>query len=386
MDYLYTYFPRAILKCQCGHSFPLDDNGRPNRRCPSCGRDGAAVNQWRPEEAAPSPGKESAPPEKPKSNRSDPKGLSDVIGNGAAIKWIETVLSAFRNDTACLVGANKSRHPFPHTLLSGPGGTGKTMIAEIIAREIGRNIHLEMGQSLTTPARVGDILREMKAGEILYIDEMHGLRPACQETLYRAMEDGIYVPVCRAGAPVMPPITLKPFTIFGSTTDEWGLLPSLIQRFRVRVRLERLTPTEISAAMLDRAKRTGIELTPEAAGMIGERSHGTPRLAIGLLDSCVATAKSQGEKAVDFAVVDMTCELLGIDKMGLDSIARKYLKYLAESVKPVRLNVLATKLDGLSRLTVERRIEPDLVWLGLIDKGSDGRRLTDKGRRYIKGF
>lgn len=327
-------------------------------------------------------------PEPPKDEgRCDPPGLDDVIGNAAAVRWIRTVLAAFRADLDKLDGRTQAAKslPFPHTLLSGPGGTGKTMISEIIGREIDRPIRLQMGQSLTSPARVGDVLLSLKAGDILYIDECH-MKVPCQETLYRAMEDRIYVPVRKAGAAVTDPIKLPPFTIIGSTTDEWALMPSMLQRFKVRVRMERLTAEEISQAMLDRAKRKGLVLTDEAAEMIGARSHGTPRLAIGLLDGCVATAKANGENAIDHAVVELTCDLLEIDRMGLDAVSRKYLGFLAESSsKPVRLNVLATRLDGLSRLTVERRIEPDLVWLGLIEKGADGRRLTPAGRDYLRG-
>jgi len=273
----------------------------------------------------------------------------------------------------------------PHVLLTGPGGTGKTMLSEIIARELGRPIRLQMGQSLVNPARVNDVLRSLRAGDVLYIDEIHGLKPACQQALFRAMEDGIAVPIEKAGNPIGQPIKLPPFTLIGSTTDEWSLLPSFIQRFRYRVRLVRMTAGELGRAIAERAKRRGWTLTDEAAGMIAERSHGTPRLAVGLLDGCMDTAIAGGSDVVDPMIVSATCDTWQIDRLGLDKVARQYLGILADAGGgPVRLNVLSTKLDGLSRRTVEMRVEPDLVYLGLITKDSDGRRLTAAGYEHLK--
>ena len=318
-----------------------------------------------------------APAEAP---QCDPPGLADVIGNGSAVAQIRIFLDAHK-----AWQKDFPKQPFPHILLSGSGGLGKTMLAEIIAREIKRPIHLEMGQSLTSPARVGDVLLSLKAGDILFVDEVHGTKPQVQEALYRAMEDGFFVPIQKAGKPVVKPIRLPPFTLIASTTDVWGLLPSFGQRFKYHVKLKRLTPGELADAMMQRAKRKGWELDAEAAAVIGARAHGTPRLAIKLFDGCMAVAKAGGENKVDAFIVHRTCEILEIDALGLDDEARRYLGYLAEASGPVRVNVLASKLDGLSRLTVERRLEPDLVYLGLILKGEKGRCLTELGRTHLKG-
>ena len=311
--------------------------------------------------------------------RCDPPGLADVIGNVAAVAQIRTFLDAHKAWVK-----EFPKQVFPHILLSGAGGLGKTMLAEIIAREVKRPIHLEMGQSLNSPARVGDVLLSLKAGDVLFVDELHGTKPQSQEAFYRAMEDGFFVPIQKAGKPVVQPVRLPPFTLIGSTTDVWGLLPSFGQRFKYHVKLKRLTPGELADAMLQRALRKGWQLDAEAATIIGARAHGTPRLAIKLLDGCMAVAKASGESKVDAFIVHRTCELLEIDALGLDDEARRYLGYLAESSGPVRVNVLASRLDGLSRLTVERRIEPDLVYLGLITKGERGRVLTDAGREHLK--
>ena len=310
--------------------------------------------------------------------RSDPPGLDDVLGNPQAVMLLRMILDAHHG--------RGGKAAFPMILFSGPGGTGKTCLAEIIAREIKKPIRLQMGQSMNSPARVNDVLLSLKAGDVLFIDECHSLKSTAQEALYRAMEDGILVPIAKAGKPVGKPVKLPPFTLIGATTNEDQLLPSLLQRFKYRVHLKRMTAPELAQAIADRARRRGWSLDPEGAAMIGERAHGTPRLAVGLLDACMDTAIAQGGKDINVGIVGLACKLLGLDKLGLDDTARQYLKYLADGHgEPVRLNVLASRLDGIARRVVEMRIEPDLVFLGLIEKRPDGRILTPAGREHMKG-
>jgi Holliday junction DNA helicase RuvB len=263
------------------------------------------------------------------------------------------------------------------------------MLAEIIARELGRKIHLQLGQTLSTPAKVAEVLLSLRPGEVLFIDEIHGLPPKCQESLYRAMEDGVLVPVTKTGKPASKPVPLAPFTLIGATTDMWGLLPSMCQRFKYRIDLVRMTPAEIGQALTQRAARAKLVISPEAVTMIAGRSLGTPRLAIGLLDGCQVTAKAQyprsGNTDITMDIVTITCTTWGIDSLGLNRAQRQYLGFLADAGGgPVKLNVLASKLDGLARRTVETKVEPDLVWLNLIEKRSDGRVLTQAGRDHIE--
>ena len=311
-----------------------------------------------------------------------PPRLDDVIGNGDAVMQIRTALDGFRFDQA-KPGAPKWT-PFPHLLLAGPGGLGKTFLAEIVARELKRKLHLQLGQTLATPAKVAEVVLSLRPGEILFIDEIHQLPSRSQEAFYRAMEDGILIPVTRTGQPASAPVKVAPFTLIGATTDEWGLLPSMVQRFKLRVRLVRMTPAEIAAALTKRAEQAGLKIAPEAVMMIAARSLGTPRLAITLLDNCQRTAKAQGGEEITPDIVTMTCTIWQIDSLGLDRTARQYLGFLAAAGGgPVKVNVLAAKLDGLSRLTVERKVEPDLVLLGLMEKQVAGRVLTQAGQEHL---
>jgi Holliday junction DNA helicase RuvB len=330
--------------------------------------------------------------------RADPPTLADVIGNPDAVSQIQTILAAHRTlartarreaiEQARSTGKKpKLRKPiFPHTLLTGPAGLGKSMLSHIIGRELRSVVHLQMGQAMGNPAKVAEVLCQLKAHDILFIDEIHGLRNPAQEALYLAMEDGLVIPPTRAGkdAKESKPIRLPPFTIIGATTDAWGLLPSLLRRFKFTIQLARLTAGELSQAIAQRARQKGIGLTAEAAKMIGGLALGRPGIAVNMLTMCHYTALAGKSNDIDAMIVEAACETWQIDRLGLDRNATEYLRLLQSSGGgPVKLNVLAARLDGLARRTVETRIEPDLVWLGLIEKQTDGRVLTSAGRKYL---
>ena len=308
-----------------------------------------------------------------------PPGLDDVIGNASAVAQIRTALEAHRARVAA-----GSKAAFPSILLAGVGGVGKSMLASIIAHEVKKPIRLQMGQSLSDPARVGDVLRSLKAGDVLFVDEVHQLKPACQEALYLALEGGVFVPIGKAGQPIGTPVKLPPFTLIGATTDEWGLLPSFLQRFKYHIRLERMTPDELAAALAEYADRKKWAVTAGACKTLAEKAHGTPRLALRLLDWAMDVALAGGSEVIDDIVVKATCELRDIDGLGLDKTERRYLSILDAAAGPVRVNVIASQLDTLARRTVEIKIEPVLIWLGLIEKTQIGRVLTTRGREHLR--
>ena len=376
--------PDAKARCpMCLQYFRVAGGAGPSLICPACGHcvdDGAlqyimrVVKDRVKARPAPAPELVEAVPS------AAPPGLDDVIGNASAVAQIRTALEAHRARVAA-----GSKAAFPHILLVGVGGLGKTLLAQIIAREIKRPFREQMGQTMNNPARVGDVLRSLKAGDVLFIDEIHGLKPACQEALYLAMESGVYVPMAKAGQAVGAPIRLPPFTLIGATTNEEGLKGSFLQRFKYQIELERMTAVELAAAVAGVAARKQWAVTPGAAATIAALAHGTPRLALRILDQAMDMALAGQSNVIDEMVVAATCRQQNIDSLGLGRRDRRYLAVLdAAGGAAVRLNVLASQLDVMSRRGVEITMEPTLLWMGLVEKTPAGRILTARGREHIR--
>jgi Holliday junction DNA helicase RuvB len=332
--------PAAQCTClQCGKKFAVAGMAGPSVTCPFCnfrpgeGACKAAIDGMKDRK----PAEPVAEPveEKPVAA---PPGLADVIGNESACTQIRIALDAHRARLAAVDGKSAAKAIcFPHTIFCASGGTGKSMLSRIIAREVNRPMRVCTGWSLQNPARVVDMLRSLKAGDILFIDEIQGLKPQCQDVLLLAMEDRIVMPIEKAGKPASTPVKLPAFTLIGSTTDEFRMANPLLQRFKYIIHLQRMTAADLARAIGERAARQSWSVTADAARLIGQRAHGTPRLALRLLDACLDTALAGGDNTVDEMVVESACEIGQIDNLGLNAAERRYLELLdAAGGGPVR--------------------------------------------------
>ena len=378
--------PAAHFPCwNCKKDIVLAAMPVPTTDCPFCGfkasddvnragLEGLADRRQRTQAAAATETVE-APAEAP---RCDPPGLDSFIGNANAVAQVRTALDAHKERLKL-----DPKRVFPHTLIVGPAGGGKTTLAGIIARECGHKLHEQLGQSLNDPRAMVAALLELKAGDILYIDEIHGCRRPVLETLYKALEERRVMPISSRNGPTPVPRNLPPFTLIGSTTDEYKLTDSFKQRFQYHVHMRRLTVPELAGAIAQRAKQLGWKLEPDGAAMIANRAHGTPRQAVMLLNCCMDTALAGKSDLIDGFIVERTCEINELDKLGLTLSARQYLQVLKDATKPVRLNILASTLAVPPRV-VEIEIERDLIWLGLISKPEHGRILTEAGKKHVQ--
>ena len=123
-----------------------------------------------------------------------PPTLDHVIGNERAVKQIKIALDAHFNDRST-VNVNAEPPSLPHILISGSAGLGKSLLAGIISRELGGELHEELAQNLSSPAHIHGLLMLIEPGDCVFVDEIHELHPLVQTTLYRAVEERKLFPV-----------------------------------------------------------------------------------------------------------------------------------------------------------------------------------------------
>ena len=304
-----------------------------------------------------------------------PQTLADFTGQKAS-----------RENLAVFIQAAKARgESLDHVLLHGPPGLGKTTLAQIVARELGVGFRATSGPVIAKAGDLAAILTNLQPRDVLFIDEIHRLQPAIEEVLYPAMEDfQLDLIIGEGPAARSVRIDLPPFTLVGATTRAGLLATPLRDRFGIPLRLVFYTPEELRLIIVRGARLLGVSLTEEGAAEIANRSRGTPRIAGRLLRRVRDFAAVQGDTPVDRAVADAALNRLEVDRLGLDSMDRRYLRRIADhhAGGPVGVETLAAALAE-ARDTLEDVIEPYLIQEGLILRTSRGRMLGEPGWKHL---
>ncbi len=304
-----------------------------------------------------------------------PQRLAEFIGQAKVKEALDIAIQA----------ALGRREPLDHTLFHGPAGLGKTTLAELIARELGVNIHATSGPALEKPADLVGTLTNLRSGDILFIDEIHRLRPIIEEFLYPAMED-FRIDIRLSDGPHAQTVsmTIERFTLVGATT-RFGLLTAPMRaRFGLTMRLDFYPPEDLVEIVRRTSKVIAVELHDDGAREIARRSRGTPRIANRLLRRVRDYAQVRAGGVITSAVANEALALLDVDDLGLDDMDNRIVKAIIEKFDggPVGVQSLAAAL-GEDPDTIEEVYEPFLVQNGLLHRTPRGRVATARAYRHF---
>jgi len=304
-----------------------------------------------------------------------PRRLADFVGQGAV-----------RDQLGVFIEAARARgEPLDHVLLAGPPGLGKTSLAQIVANELEAPFVETAGPALERKADVAAFLTALEPGSVFFVDELHRLPRAVEETFYPAMEDR-RLPITvgqGAGARVVT-LELPPFTLIGATTRAGLITTPLRDRFGVSHRLDLYGVDDLAAIVRRSAEILGIEIDAEGARTIAARSRGTPRVANRLLRRVRDYAEVRGEGHIDAPLASDALDLLEVDAAGLDRLDREILRALCEKFAgaPVGLSTLAAAVAEEAD-TIEDVYEPYLLQQGFLQRTPRGRQATPAAFRHV---
>ncbi len=304
-----------------------------------------------------------------------PRRLEDFVGQ-----------ESVREQLAVSIAAAAARgDALDHVLLAGPPGLGKTSLAQIVAAELGVPFVQTAGPALERKGDVAAFLTALEPRAVVFVDEIHRLPRALEETFYPAMEDR-QLPITvgqGAGARVVT-LDLPPFTLVGATTRAGLLTTPLRDRFGIQHRLEHYAADQLARIVRRSAALLGIAVEDEGAHAIAARSRGTPRVANRLLKRVRDYAEVRGDGTVTAAVAGHALDLLEVDHEGLDRLDRELLRAICELFGggPVGLSTLAVAV-GEEQDTVEDVYEPYLLQRGFLERTPRGRAATRRAWAHL---
>ncbi len=305
-----------------------------------------------------------------------PRSLDDYIGQTEHKENLRIAVQAARG----------RQQPLDHLLLSGPPGLGKTTLAQILAYEMGVQLHMTNGPVVEHKGALAGLLTKLERNDILFIDEIHRLQPVVEESLYPAMEDFRIDVMTGDGAFASSiQIPVKQFTLIGATTRTGLLTAPLASRFGHTIRLDFYPEEDLAKIVTRSAQLLGVAMSGSAALGIARRSRGTPRVANRLLRRVRDFAEVLGTGAIDDAIVERSCKQLDIDSAGFEKMDRRLLRIIIEDYDggPVGVETLAAAL-GEPRDTIEDVYEPFLLQQGYLGRTPRGRIATRRAYEHLK--
>ncbi len=304
-----------------------------------------------------------------------PRRLDELIGQKRVRENLKILIAA----------ARKREEALDHVLFYGPPGLGKTTLSHILANEMGVNLKVTAGPAIERAGDLAAILTNLRAGDMLFIDEVHRLGRAVEEVLYPAMEDFALDIVIGKG-PSARSIRLKlpRFTVIGATTRLALVTAPLRARFGAVYRLDYYDLPAMQQIIARAADKLAVPAEEDGILALARRARGTPRVALRLLRRARDYAQVRGEGVITRQMAEEAMSLLNVDALGLDDMDRRVLHTIIEKYNggPVGLSTIAASISEEAD-TIMDVVEPYLLQLGFLERTSQGRVATRRAYEHL---
>lgn len=317
-------------------------------------------------------------------SKAEDKGLDRILRPQQLTDF--TGQERLKANLAILLEAAQGRNePLDHVLFHGPPGLGKTTLAHVVANEMNVNIRITAGPAIERAGDLAAILTNLRAGDILFIDEVHRLGRAVEEILYPAMEDFVLdIVVGKGPGAKNVRLRLPKFTVIGATTRLALLTAPLRARFGASYRMDFYELAAVESIVTRGAEILGVPIEPDGASEIAQRARGTPRVALRLLRRVRDYAEVRAEGKINRETAVAALDLLEIDALGLDDLDRRVLSAIIEKFSggPVGLDTIGASISEESD-TIMDVVEPYLLQLGFLERTSRGRVATPHAYKHL---